>query len=146
MTTKPKRGDRAAWVEPHRPRRAGRVTAIKPRPQARWEHTQPVLMYHILGDDGIPYVVPERYVERDVPQKVVVSFNPLDVKRCAHCSAYLQSGLQDTVHPHHQPSCELYPDNAWRGYVLVKLSECNHKIGYHSDPHQGCLEHYAKEG
>jgi hypothetical protein len=102
------------------------------------------LLYHIIDDDGIPRVVAARFIRKETPP-TVVSFNPLDVKPCRSCRAYLQAGLQNTVHPHHLESCELHPDHAWPDYVLVKLDRCNRKVGYHSDPHTGCLDFFTNE-
>lgn len=76
---------------------------------------------------------------------MALSLTPMNVLPCKHCGAYLTTGLQNTVHPHHYASCELFPDNAWPGHVTVKLSSCNYKVGYHADPHHGCLAYAAGE-
>jgi hypothetical protein len=109
-------GVRVTWTG-----HSGRVTEVRVRPQAVWENRKPELEYHVLGDDGIPYVVAARRISRETPRKRFERVNPLDRKRCRHCGSLIQSGLQTTVHPSHSQKCELYPDNAWRGYTLVKL-------------------------
>jgi hypothetical protein len=97
----------------------GRVTAITDSKDAAWPQER--LQYHVVDTEGMLRVIPAAYINRYEPQPSPETFNPLDVKPCRCCRAYLQSGLQDTVHPNHLHSCELYPDNAWRGYRLVKL-------------------------
>lgn len=123
-------GQRVTWRLITRPSRAmahGRVLSITAQARAVGAAERPSegLEYHILGDDGVTYVVAAEFVRPEDPhwQERIVTVNPLDRKRCQHCGAYLQSGLQNTIHPHHTKSCELYPDNAWRGYKLVKVEE-----------------------
>lgn len=71
-----------------------------------------------------------------------ITFQRLDVRQCRRkgCRSYMDPALVDTVHPHHSSQCELHPNNAWPGYVLVKVGQCNPKVGYHpKDAHSLCL-------
>jgi hypothetical protein len=139
-------GDRVWWqIYRTSTRGYGRVTAITDHQIAAWPQER--LQYHIVDDEGMLRLIPAVYVHKyqQPTQRKPKSVNPLDKKRCKCCSVLMQSGLQDSIHPHHDKDCELYPDNAWRGYVLVKLGECNQKIGYHSEPHHRCVEYFNQE-
>lgn len=81
---------------------------------------------------------------REMSSTIVVRCEELNVSPCPYCRAYLTTGLERTAHPHHLSSCPLHPNQAWPGYVVVKLDRCNHKVDYHAERHT-CLQFRSKK-